>query len=199
MMKHRMREIASILWPKVKLLLTIQLIGTTFSMLCLLCSGCATGYLGDRCRDGADIFTATAGLGGGAKIRTGPINLAVPVCLSQNERGLRNGTFITKKNDSGEFWALLFGLDNFMEGKNRNKSCVVATLGPEGPTIQGSPVLYTQLEVLIGLGGTIRLGFNPGELLDFILGWTTIDIYGDDLEANKQREEESNKVQEDTR
>jgi len=38
------------------------------------------------------------------------------------------------------------------------------------------------------LGGTVRLGFNPGELLDFILGWTTIDIYGDDIEARKQKE-----------
>ena len=46
----------------------------------------------------------------------------------------------------------------------------------------------TQIEVAGGLIGTIRLGFNPGELLDFILGWTTIDIYGDDLEARKQKE-----------
>jgi hypothetical protein len=46
--------------------------------------------------------------------------------------------------------------------------------------------------MLLGLGGTLRLGFNPGELLDFILGWTAIDIYNDDaVSVRKQREEES--------
>ena len=115
--------------------------------------------------------------------------MAVPVCLSQNERGLRNGTFITNRNSSGEFWVLLFGLDNFMEGESRNKSSVVATLSPEGPTLRGSAALYTQMEVVVGLGGTLRLGFNPGELLDFILGWATIDIYNDDLEKQKKIEQ----------
>jgi len=40
---------------------------------------------------------------------------------------------------------------------------------------------YTQIELAVALGPAVRLGFNPGELLDFILGWTTIDIFGDDL------------------
>jgi len=55
-----------------------------------------------------------------------------------------------------------------------------------GPQLNAS--YWTQIEAVIGIGGTLRLGFNPGELLDFILGWTTIDIYGDDLEAKKQKE-----------
>lgn len=46
----------------------------------------------------------------------------------------------------------------------------------------------TEVEVVIGVGKTIRLGFNPGELLDFVLGWTTIDIFGDDLEVKRQKE-----------
>jgi len=40
---------------------------------------------------------------------------------------------------------------------------------------------YSQIEVVGALGPSVRLGFNPGELLDFVLGWTTLDIYGDDL------------------
>ena len=44
---------------------------------------------------------------------------------------------------------------------------------------------HTQIEAAIGIGPSLRLGFNPGELLDFILGWTTVDIYGDD--AARQR------------
>ena len=42
----------------------------------------------------------------------------------------------------------------------------------------------TQCELAAGLGPTVRLGFNPGELVDFILGWTTLDIYGDDPYPN---------------
>ena len=40
---------------------------------------------------------------------------------------------------------------------------------------------YTDVEILLALGGGIKAGCNPGELLDFIIGWTTIDIYGDDI------------------
>lgn len=46
----------------------------------------------------------------------------------------------------------------------------------------------TEIEVVIGVGKTIRLGFNPGELLDFALGWTTIDIFKDDIDAKKQKQ-----------
>lgn len=45
----------------------------------------------------------------------------------------------------------------------------------------------TQIEVAGGVGRTIRLGFNPGEFLDFILGWTTLDIFDDDLEWTKRQ------------
>ncbi len=38
---------------------------------------------------------------------------------------------------------------------------------------------YTQIEAVVGLGLSVRLGFNPGELLDFFLGWFGIDIYKD--------------------
>ena len=37
------------------------------------------------------------------------------------------------------------------------------------------------IEVAVGLIRTIRIGFNVGELLDFIVGWTTLDICRDDL------------------
>ena len=53
----------------------------------------------------------------------------------------------------------------------------------------GTPLYYyAQMEAVIGLGPSIRLGFNPGEVLDFVLGWFTIDIFNDDLEWRKRRE-----------
>lgn len=53
-----------------------------------------------------------------------------------------------------------------------------------GSPVRCHPIHYlTQCEVAAGLWGTVRIGFNPGELLDFILGWTTVDIFDDDIEA----------------
>jgi hypothetical protein len=40
----------------------------------------------------------------------------------------------------------------------------------------------TQIEAVIGLGASLRIGFNPGELLDFILGWAGLDLFRDDVE-----------------
>ncbi len=56
-------------------------------------------------------------------------------------------------------------------------------------TEQSCPSYYTQLEVAAGalLVGA-RVGFNPGELLDFLLGWTTLDIYGDDVREQPESE-----------
>ncbi|HOX06910.1 MAG TPA: hypothetical protein PK280_10950 [Planctomycetota bacterium] len=63
-------------------------------------------------------------------------------------------------------------------------------------SLSESPHYYTQLEVAAGVGGTLRLGFNPGELLDLLLGWTNVDIYGDDLAARREREEAEKKAKE---
>jgi hypothetical protein len=35
---------------------------------------------------------------------------------------------------------------------------------------------YTQIEVVAGVGGSVRLGFNPGELVDFLFGWLRVDL-----------------------
>ncbi len=44
---------------------------------------------------------------------------------------------------------------------------------------------YTQVEAVVGLGYTLRLGFNPGELIDFLLGWTTLDLCHDDISISQ--------------
>ena len=43
-----------------------------------------------------------------------------------------------------------------------------------------SPHYYTQIEVSAGVAGGVKVGFNPGELLDFVLGWFGLDIFSDD-------------------
>lgn len=42
------------------------------------------------------------------------------------------------------------------------------------------PAYFTQLEISLGFYGGVRLGINPGELLDLLLGFFTIDLYADD-------------------
>ncbi len=45
---------------------------------------------------------------------------------------------------------------------------------------------FTQLEIILAAGPSLRLGFNPGELLDFVLGWAAVDIFNDDFQ-NRQK------------
>ena len=53
--------------------------------------------------------------------------------------------------------------------------------------VRSSRLAYlTQVEVAGGLFGTLRLGLNLGEMLDFVLGWVGLDIFSDDLEAKNR-------------
>ena len=173
---------------------------TVLILLCaaLVTSGCATSpYLTDRGRDAADIVTLTVGKGLGVAARVGPLPFAWGVL--NDKWGLQGGGF-GRLEDSGtvgispavvfdyidppdgeayerrkvaevaSFWLFSFHRDFFSKGKD-----------------PGGPNYITQIEVGVGLGGSIRLGFNPGELLDFILGWTTLDIFNDDLEWKKRQ------------
>lgn len=39
---------------------------------------------------------------------------------------------------------------------------------------------HSELELVLALGWGFRLGLNPGEALDFLLGWSRLDLYDDD-------------------
>ena len=52
---------------------------------------------------------------------------------------------------------------------------------------QHSIPYYTEAEVILAGYHSLRIGLNVGEMLDFLLGWTTIDIFDDDL-AKKDRD-----------
>jgi hypothetical protein len=47
----------------------------------------------------------------------------------------------------------------------------------------------TQVEFVGGVWFSFRVGFSPGELVDFILGWTTLDIFGGDTASRKRTAE----------
>ncbi|MBL8021876.1 MAG: hypothetical protein JNM27_19535 [Leptospirales bacterium] len=53
---------------------------------------------------------------------------------------------------------------------------------------------YTQIDLNLALYFGIRVGLNPGELIDAILGWTTIDIFSDDepFESDQEKKLKEN-------
>ena len=185
-----------------KLIQTISLAGFV-----ILTVGCSTPYMVDRGRDVADVFTVTVGYGVGVKARVGP--LGTGLFINSDIVGLRAGTFFRIEDDSPikptDFTSIIprfymfpifveedFNLNGVPKLRHKDFDAV-GVLFPfytwvSDPCDSSTRWVYnTQLEVAIGIGGTIRLGFNPGELLDCILGWTTIDMLGDDLESRKKK------------
>lgn len=192
-------------WPVLKRIVVVQTLGVALSVTCALSSGCATsGYMKDRLTDGSDILTATVGKGLGAKARIGPMQAGVVGVV--DKAGLRGGCLYKPdpfENAGADICFAIVGLDDFnyvgrTMGPRRKEFATTYCLVPIPYRFKGGPQLnasyWTEIEVVLGVGGTLRLGFNPGELLDFTLGWFGIDIYGDDIEMKK-----SNKATEATR
>jgi hypothetical protein len=174
--------------------------------LVLAASGCVSprAYFADRWADAKDVFTASGGIGAGAKARVGPVH--VGLIGSIGACGLCSGEFVAsikvmEMNNliipaSWEGVETAFAVE-FMECANaRDKGYGAISEIPFITTRKCNPAYYSQIEVEGGLGVTVRLGFNPGELLDFLLGWTSLDIYGDDLAARREREEAEKKAKE---
>lgn len=186
-------------------------------------TGCATPYMIDRRRDAADIFTCTLGEGAGAKVRVGPV--AVGLLANQDTCGFRNGCEVKTPPPSRwdvptydftmfDATCTLLGGEkaDFRRGQSddRFKSysavtvCGLSFIEPQwnndslvnrNVPWQSRIPYYTQIEVVGGLIGTCRLGFNPGELVDFLLGWVGIDIFDDDVAEKKRKAESNNAAQ----
>ena len=169
----------------------------------LFCAGCASPYWRDRRADAADVFTATVGIGLGATARVGPLRAGLGAHYDfygveageTGELGTLPGLVVAGPS-AGEVSFLLWGesavdLDGGARrrGKNHCSSSVASfTRGlnpvplwdPPEPA-GGNPARWTQIEVAAGLLGGVRLGFNPGELLDLLLGVFGVDLYDDDI------------------
>jgi hypothetical protein len=164
-------------------------------------TGCAhtPPYLCDRGRDAADILTLTAGYGGGGQVQVGPLKTGL--FANRDCAGLRGGLLDTYpvppfgNNGTRSIDALIARTGDFTppdpvarsRGKGLTTTGVVCLtfVGYPGAALFGgcdpAPYHYSRIEVAAGLGPTVRAGFNPGELLDFLLGLGKVDIYGDDV------------------
>ena len=169
-----------------------------------LTSGCAT-YVRDRMADAGDIFTATVGTGIGVTAKAGPIHTGLGYGLDLY--GLRGGTFgsfVTSSTDdewplSGDGAAIIAAIGGFVPDDDRacarGKAFASAYFAdskkllpfldlPWDADAECHPAIdpqWTQIDLSVGLIASVRLGFNPGELLDFIVGLVGFDLYGDDL------------------
>lgn len=173
-----------------------------FCLLALVTlSGCASSgaYFSDRGRDAMDVFTVTVGVGVGVKARVGPIQEGL--LLQQDLIGMRGGTLLSGYDSdlnldfllplplipvvswSSSGLSSISGCESFLNERispRRKEVDAVASWFLAIPE-RKNPAFYTQIDVVIGLGPSLRLGFNPGELLDFFLGWFNLDIYDDDM------------------
>ena len=184
--------------------------------LAVLSAGCATPYMTDRARDAADVLTCAACSGGGVKARVGPIGTGLFLGMNYEQLGLRGGyagrlgggDCLENMLDVDVIYGqmerfvpydcptvMLRGKAHLSDGYlglNFAYPCPSTTLvyGEDRFVVRSSwrqtIPQWTRIEAVFGFPVSLRLGFNPGELLDLILGWTTIDVFDDDLERKKR-------------
>ncbi len=170
--------------------------------LAAISTGCTSTYMADRGRDVADIFTATVGDNYGAKVRVGPLRAGLFCGLDY--AGIRAGELGFPFKPKGyeediDLEITFLSAENFcpadlVMAKRRGKlfmsegmMCFALPKTQKTSARQQIPY-YTQIEVAAGFFGGIRLGVNSGELLDFVLGWATIDIFNDDIKESETEE-----------
>jgi hypothetical protein len=171
-------------------------------------TGCVStqGYLVDRGRDAADIVTATVGVGAGMQARVGPVPLGM--LQTTDLTGVRYGetfwhsriaeepeerchTLLALFATVGAFFVPSSGVDwsrleEVWYHHDRFPLSETQILRRKREKGLASPGTY-RLEATAGLGLVLRAGLNCGELLDFVLGWTTVDIFGDDIEKEDRQ------------
>jgi hypothetical protein len=178
-----------------------------FCLLPLCFAGCSDVH---RANDWNDVFTGTVGEGYGIKARIGPIQAGL--YTGNDMAGLRSGVKGNNwdRIANYDYYWLLYGKEHFdgwMDNRTpiaRGKVVAATSFFPcfvrpeamspyakedlfmnEKKLTDGSAnhAYWSQFEIAVGLGGTLRLGFNPGELLDAVCGYFGADIYGDDTTA----------------
>ncbi len=154
---------------------------------CILCSGCA--YLAHRGRDLTDVVTVavedhTVGFSARVMFPWG-------LCIAEGSGwGLRDG-HIGAYDYMDRLFAIplpvpgaLYDIDFSPESDYRDKGYTLQTIKQHPPYDMSDYQVsqFFSVQVSAGLYYGLRLGLNLAEALDFILGWTTLDILQDDVE-----------------
>jgi len=163
----------------------------------LLCSCASTkNYFANRGRDAMDIATISGEHGFGAMAQAGPLMSGIGV--AGGAAGLRNGYFgICEGGMEMEF--IFWGYKSFSPG-DCNDHTVERLQNKQyefGQTalfiVEDTAFAFKsfQIEAALNLGIGLRAGLNFAELIDFLLGWTTVDILNDDVTADNETIEPS--------
>lgn len=171
--------------------------------LLLVSPGCASvhPYLTDRWNDAKDVTTVAVGVGIGAKARVGP--LWAGLLANRDLAGWRHGCagWWFDEEFIYEVDVVCYGYDRFdllgeESDRRRNYAGVswvpFCTFPSEGcewiqPVRPDTLKYYGQIEAVVGLGPSIRVGFNPVEFVDFVCGWFLIDFSEDDMALPRRR------------
>ncbi|MEI7900316.1 MAG: hypothetical protein WCK89_08680 [bacterium] len=171
----------------------------------LFLAGCASStYWSNRGRDAKDVLTCAVGLGLGAKARVGP--LQVPLIVQSDYTGLRCGEFFASPMRE-DFWTYVSeaghvvdqplpvyvrDYDTLYSGYEIFDPGGLSTVRHKRVNSQGMGIFatfdddhrnygfYSQVECVVGVVFSVRLGVNPGELVDCLVGFTGLDIFCDD-------------------
>ena len=170
---------------------------------CLLSSGCLCAYWGNRWRDTKDVLTCTVGLGLGVKARVGP--LQVPLIAQSDYAGMRCGECFASPMRE-DFWTYAseagYVVDQPIPVYLRDRDTLYSgheTFDPGGAAAERhkcenslgmglvtvdrdhlNRAFYTQVECVVGAIVSVRVGINPGEVADWLVGFVGIDLMADD-------------------
>ncbi|HEY3227288.1 MAG TPA: hypothetical protein VGK61_09885 [Planctomycetota bacterium] len=166
-----------------------------------LLTGC--GYLSQRARDLGDIFRVEGSVGTGLQANVTAGELAhLGVGSSRRwSAGWAYGITTKERRSEDHFplsyaWAIIepetaaLHVLKIGEGQGlpQHRCPVLGPAGFSSGSFEKPPMQYWDLEVgVMVLAVGFEVGFNPAELLDFILGIAGIDIAGDDDAAGRAR------------
>jgi hypothetical protein len=173
------------------------IIGLTFIMLLIHCSSVSRA-IKDRGNDALDIFELNIAYSGipttipffqaQAIVSNKKFGFSFPGVLSEQVKwgfGLRSGEVGSFKYRD---LSILINMGEISESITDDSEKIRRMnfrqknyCGPATCNMGNSPAMYTRLGADVGFILEVHVAFNPGELLDFFLGFLGVDIYDDDF------------------
>ena len=144
-------------------------------LVAVLTTSCSTNYGNNRALDAQDIFSFSVGYGLGAQARVSYI--AEGLLWKKDLGGMQNGVPYWYGNQANimDIDVILGRIHIFNPPYDvyiRKHGVLLA----EGPLFlymprkdKWNPKWATQIDATVALGLSLKVGFNPGELIDFIL------------------------------
>lgn len=171
-------------------------------LCCYFCSGCA--YMKSRGRDFTDIITLsgeTYCANVSAQVAYLPIGLGWANGKGFGSRAGHMGSYDYREINVLTYTERDLGPETLPRGKAFEMEgfwfvipLYYINFMPAFIGYKGSLAARCQIEAAVGFGAGIRVGINPLELFDFIIGLTTVDILKDDF---KKEKEEGERIKDD--